>query len=67
FAPLIGYDPMSGQPLRYQFQAGGTFLLYSVGEDGRDDGGNAKPSAGKTYGLWEGHDAVWPLVAPQPK
>lgn len=58
------YDPMSGKPLRYRLQPDGTFLLYSVGDDGVDDGGDATPTAGKRFGLWEGKDAVWPLVAP---
>jgi len=31
-------DFMDGKPLRYRRKDDGTFLLYSVGEDGKDDG-----------------------------
>jgi len=38
-------DPMNGQPFHYHRTDDGWFLLYSVGEDGQDDGGvfRAKP------------------------
>jgi hypothetical protein len=54
------YDPMSGGPLRYRPCPNGDFLLYSIGEDGQDNGGDPRPAAGSTLGLWEGRDAVWP-------
>ena len=38
--PSVPIDCMDGQPLRYRLIADGTFLLYSVGENGVDDGGN---------------------------
>jgi hypothetical protein len=59
FLPAVPYDPMGGAPLFYSFQSGGDFLLYSVGIDGLDDGGDARSGTGK-FGLWEGRDAVWP-------
>jgi hypothetical protein len=37
-APL---DPFTGQPLRYKKLAKG-YVVYSVGEDGNDDGGDEK-------------------------
>lgn len=58
------YDPMSGKALRYHLKPDGTFVLYSVGEDGVDDGGDATPAPGKRFGLWEGKDTVWPSVTP---
>jgi hypothetical protein len=59
-------DPMSGQPLRYRTNATGGFVLYSVGEDGRDDGGDPKPqSATNRFDLWSGKDAVWPVLESQ--
>jgi len=61
FLAAVPNDCMSGQPLCYRVNAGGTFTLYSVGDDGKDDGGNptvTKPSA--NLGLWDGLDAVWP-------
>ena len=54
---------MDGQPLRYRRNADGTFLLYSIGENGKDDGGNPSgngPSIhlsvipGKTLTRWIG-------------
>ena len=37
-------DFMDGQPLRYQLQPDGQFLLWSVGEDFKDDGGDPNPT-----------------------
>src|SRR5262249_51625643 len=47
-------DPIDGKPLRYQPSPDGTFLLYSVGKDGKDDGGDASPATGSGPGPW-GH------------
>jgi hypothetical protein len=63
--PAVPYDPMSGKTLCYRLKPHGGFLLYSVGEDGKDDGGDPRPSSGDTYGLWEGRDVVWPIAADQ--
>ena len=73
FLPHVPVDPMDGKPLRYRTQANGGFLLYSIGLDGVDDGGDASPSAGSTtssvYGAfpasqWQkGRDWIWPLPA----
>jgi hypothetical protein len=38
YLPSVPIDPYSGQPLVYRPQ-GESFLLYSVGQDRRDDGG----------------------------
>jgi hypothetical protein len=54
FIPAVPIDPVDGQPLRYRPNADGTFLLYSVGENGVDDGGN--PSLGKNI---EGSNYYW--------
>ncbi|MBW8865165.1 MAG: hypothetical protein JF609_09645, partial [Verrucomicrobia bacterium] len=65
-APL---DPMDGKPLRYRANQDGTFLLYSVGADGKDDGGDATPAKPPSYSktpAWNwllGHDWVWPQPA----
>ncbi len=40
-------DPFDGRPIRYQPGTPG-FLLYSIGEDGHDDGGQERNSANKT-------------------
>ena len=59
-------DFMSGKVLLYRLRpAGDGFLLYSVGEDGKDDGGNAaQQDDKKTYRqIWDGRDGVWPSAA----
>jgi hypothetical protein len=67
FLSAVPIDPMSGQPLRYHLNADGSFVLYSVGEDGHDDGGNPNPpKSSDRPGLWSGRDAVWPVAAPGP-
>jgi len=64
FLAAVPIDPMSGKALRYRLNSDGSFVLYSVGEDGIDDGCDPSPrSAGDTPGLWEGKDAVWPTAA----
>jgi hypothetical protein len=64
-------DPMDGQPLRYRPNPDGTFLLYSVGEDGEDNGGDrsekareAAPGTVPRHLAWyKKRDAVWPAPA----
>ena len=64
FLASIPKDCMSGQVLRYKLNPDSNFTLYSVGDDGNDDGGDATHTKldGK-LGLWEGRDAVWPTPA----
>ena len=64
----VPIDCMDGQPLRYRPNTDGTFLLYSVGENGKDDGGN--PSLEKNFQSSSFHwqnshalDWVWPQPA----
>jgi hypothetical protein len=52
-------DPMDGKPLRYHPNLDGTFLLYSVGFDGQDNGGTNV----SWDSLEEGTDLVWPIPA----
>jgi len=55
----VPIDFMDGKPLRYSLRKDGTFLLYSVGENGIDDGGD--PSGGMPD--WtKGLDIVWPTA-----
>jgi hypothetical protein len=68
FVPKVPLDPVDGQPLRYRRNADGTFLLYSVGENGKDDGGNPalEPGAESSNYFWlnsEALDWVWPQPA----
>lgn len=66
FLTEVPVDLMDGQPLRYRPAGDGTFLLYSVGTDQTDDGGNAEPSGDKRDppSLWVGRDWVWPRPEP---
>ena len=41
FLDAVPTDPFDGQPLRYKKLAKG-YVVYSVGEDGKDDGGDEK-------------------------
>jgi type II secretory pathway pseudopilin PulG len=62
FLHKVPHDYMSGRPPLYRSTTN-DFVLYSVGEDGRDDGGSAAPITSNRFGLWEGKDAVWPSHA----
>jgi hypothetical protein len=64
----VPLDPMDGQPLRYRPNVDGTFLLYSVGENGKDDGGDPSLEKGVTGTsfYWQNYralDWVWPQPA----
>jgi hypothetical protein len=60
----IPRDIMDGQPLRYR-RDGQNFLLYALGQNGEDDGGNpVSPSGKRRRDLLDGLDIVWPQAAP---
>jgi hypothetical protein len=66
FLPSVPLDPVDGKPLRYRLNADGTFLLYSVGPNGKDDGGNPSNTDGKFSAMWPNRNAldwVWPQPA----
>jgi hypothetical protein len=65
FLSYVPRDPVDGKALRYRLNPDGTFLLYSVGEDGEDDGGDPSPAASsKASVAWlKGRDFVWPWPA----
>ena len=65
FLASVPYDYLDGQVIRYRSNADGTFTLYSIGDNGKDDGGDASPLPEKTGGgnLWHRKDAVWPAPA----
>jgi hypothetical protein len=57
------HDFMDGRPLRYRLNGDGSFALYSVGEDGQDDGGDPLPPVSdksQNASPWAGRDWVWP-------
>lgn len=60
----VPLDIIDGQPLRYRRTENGKFLLYSIGLDGKDDGG--KPNTSNEAGA--AGDWIWPqLVTATPK
>ncbi len=63
FLAAVPRDWMDGQPLRYRRNADGTFTLYSVGRDGKDDGGDPRPKEGESRSMFAGRDFVWPQPA----
>ena len=64
FLSHVPNDLMDGKPLRYRLEPDGSFLLYSVGEDGKDDGGDPTYTGPSTTKDWTtGRDMVWPRAA----
>jgi len=67
FLRAVPIDPFDGKPLRYRSNADGTYLLYSVGEDGKDDGGDpTNTGSGSSSLYWNNNksrDWVWPQPA----
>lgn len=68
FLPSVPLDPMDGKPLRYRLKTDGTFLLYSIADNGTDDGGDPSLASGITGPnfYWLGPHAldwVWPQPA----
>ena len=68
FLESVPTDYMDGQPLRYRRNADGSFLLYSVGENGKDDGGDPtleKGAESSSFNWQNPHalDWVWPQPA----
>jgi hypothetical protein len=66
FLAAVPYDYMSAKPLCYRLKNDGSYVLYSVGLDGKDDGGDPTPTPGGTPSLWGGRDAVWPSPVAEP-
>ena len=65
FLATVPIDYMDGKPIKYRLDAGGAFVLYSVGTDGHDDGGDTALLPDKTNrrNLWDRKDCVWPAPA----
>jgi len=62
FLSEIPIDLMDGVPLRYRLQTDGMFLLYSVGLNAKDDGGDPQ-TPGRSLHWTKGLDWVWPRQA----
>ena len=68
FLSAVPLDPVDDQPLRYRRNADGTFVLYSVGPNNKDDGGDPsleKGAESSSYNWLDRHalDWVWPQPA----
>jgi hypothetical protein len=66
FLSSVPHDPVDRKPLRYRLEGQGKFVLYSVGTDGVDDGGDPTIPEGhdKKHINWQGgRDWVWPQPA----
>ncbi len=63
FLPAVPIDCMDGRDLRYRLNPDGTYLLYSVGDDGVDNGGDPTPEKDKSMYFLNGRDWVWPRAA----
>jgi hypothetical protein len=67
----VPLDPFDGKPLRYRRTDTGA-IIYSVGEDGRDDGGDTQPRPGKSvprdivFTLWNVDQRRQPPKPPEP-
>ena len=49
----LGIDIIDGEPLKYHRTADGRFVLYSVGWNGKDDGGVAGKSIEESDWVWQ--------------
>lgn len=65
FLQSVPVDYMDGKPIKYRPNDDGGFILYSVGEDGKDDGGDSSLLADKPNArqLWARKDFLWPTPA----
>ena len=64
FLPEVPRDAVDGKPLRYRPTDAGSFVLYSIGDDGTDDGGDAANPRKEGTQVWQkGRDWVWPQPA----
>lgn len=63
----VPVDIQDAQPMRYRFETNGEFLLWSVGKNGVDDGGNGNPdgvpSGTRPKSPFGWLDIVWPRPA----
>ena len=64
FMETLPHDIIGGQPLRYRRTDDGKFILYSIGWNETDDGGQQKSHRGYPYtDDYSKGDWVWPVTA----
>lgn len=59
FIEKLPHDLIGGQPLHYRREPNGNFLLYSIGWNNKDDGGQPSPSGQSGQGNGGERDWVW--------
>ncbi len=64
YLPAVPADWMGGQPLHYQRTDDGWFRLWSIGPNGKDDGGVFRAIRDDGRGVGDDLDWVWPLPLP---
>jgi len=65
YLSVVPSDPMDAHPMRYRLEKDGTFTLWSVGFDGKDDGGDSTmPNPQKQTFPQDARDLVWPRIDP---
>jgi hypothetical protein len=58
---------MDGKPLRYRLRPDGSWVIYSVGTNGQDQGGDPTPvDTNAEPGFWAGRDLLWPKAVESP-
>ncbi|HEY1172336.1 MAG TPA: hypothetical protein VGH19_13295 [Verrucomicrobiae bacterium] len=58
-------DPIDGRPMRYRLNVDGTYTLWSIGFDGKDNQGDPfNPDPQKHNSLKKTRDFVWPRINP---
>jgi hypothetical protein len=62
----LPHDPLTGQSYIYRLRPDGTYLLYSVGWNMKDDGGTVVPKPGGKALDREQGDWVWPCPDSRP-
>jgi hypothetical protein len=59
FMTRLPHDVINGQPLKYRLTSDGSFVLYSVGWNEKDDSGTVVPNKDKRGLNWKEGDWVW--------
>lgn len=63
YLPRLPADPMAGDGRSFGYKPNATPpVIYSVGEDGKDDGGTSLPVLKPRGDRWSQPDAVYPLI-----
>ena len=64
YLPAVPADWMGGQPLHYERTDNGWFRLWSIGDNGKDDGGVFRKTTSDGSNLGDDLDWPWPLPLP---